>query len=190
MKITGYQFKTNSYVQNNKQIKSFNLLNNKDITSRQNIAGFYLDHSKYKKANSGGNIGQMMSNKIKNDIIADKIAKKVARGEILTAEEKAKIMEIDPEKLEKAKRANERRKELESRLKNVKSDREARIIILEAKIEAKLIADKVDPKYGEYLMEAVNKAEINYNNKDIKNTKDPIKNILPKENDKLLDIKL
>lgn len=166
MRITGNQFRINSFMENNKQIKGFKPWNSKTITSGQNIFGFNINQNKDKKVDDGGSIASMMSRKIRDDIIADKIAKKIARGEKLTEEEKAKIMGIDPEKLRKAEMANQRREELENRLKTAKTDKEARDIILQAKMEAKVISDKGDIQYGEYLMEAVSKAESNYNNKE------------------------
>ncbi|SHE57522.1 hypothetical protein SAMN02745784_01154 [Tissierella praeacuta DSM 18095] len=190
MKIERTQFTISNFMQNNKQIKGFKPWNSKNIISGQNIFGFNMTQNKDKKIDDGGSIASIMSKKIKDDIIADKIAKKIARGEKLTEEEKAKIMEIDPEKLRKAEMANRRREEIESRLKNAKSEKEARDIILEAKMEARIISDKGDIKYGEYLIEAVNKAEQNYNNKDIKESKDIIKDVLDKDKGKFFDIKL
>jgi len=190
VKIERTQFTISNFMQNNKQIKGFKPWNSKNITSGQNIFGFNMTQNKDKKIDDGGSITSIMSKKIRDDIIADKIAKKIARGEKLTEEEKAKIMEIDPEKLRKAEMANRRREEIESRLKNAKSEKEARDIILEAKMEARIISDKGDIKYGEYLIEAVNKAEQNYNNKDIKESKDIIKDVLDKDKGKFFDIKL
>jgi len=190
VKIERTQFTISNFMQNNKQIKGFKPWNSKNITSGQNIFGFNMTQNKDKKIDDGESITSIMSKKIRDDIIADKIAKKIARGEKLTEEEKAKIMEIDPEKLRKAEMANRRREEIESRLKNAKSEKEARDIILEAKMEARIISDKGDIKYGEYLIEAVNKAELNYNNKDIKESKDIIKDVLDKDKGKFFDIKL
>jgi len=190
VKIERTQFTISNFMQNNKQIKGFKPWNSKNITSGQNVFGFTMTQNKDKKIDDGGSIASIMSKKIRDDIIADKIAKKIARGEKLTEEEKAKIMEIDPEKLRKAEMANRRREEIESRLKNAKSEKEARDIILEAKVEARIISDKGDIKYGEYLIEAVNKAELNYNNKDIKENRDIIKDVLEKDKGKFFDIKL
>lgn len=190
MKIMGNQLKFNDFMGNNKQNIGFKPWNSKTIMSGQNIFGFNIKQNKNENVEGGGNIGSMMNKKIIDDIVADRIAKKIARGESLTGEERDKLTEIDPEKLEKAKRANERRKELESRLKRARSKKEAKDIILQAKMEANIVLDKVDEKYGEYLVEAVNKAELNYKNKDIKDIKDNTKDLLDKEKGKFFDIKM
>ncbi|WP_353094485.1 hypothetical protein [Tissierella praeacuta] len=191
MKIMGNQLKLNDFMGNNKKDIGFKPWNSKTIMSGQNIFGFNnIKQKKNENVEGGGNIGSVMNKKIIDDIVEDRIAKKIARGESLTGEERDKLTEIDPEKLEKAKRANERRKELESRLKRAKNKKEARDIILQAKMEANIVLDKVDEKYGEYLVEAVNKAEVNYKNKDIKDIKDNTKDLLHEEKGKFFDIKM
>ena len=84
VKIERTQFTINSFMQNNKQIKGFKPWNSKTITSGQNVFGFAMNQNEDKKVDDGGSIASMMSKKIKDDIIADKIAKKIARGEKLT----------------------------------------------------------------------------------------------------------
>ncbi|CAK7042177.1 hypothetical protein CIW83_14735 [Tissierella sp. P1] len=190
MRITGSQFKFNNFMQDNKRNIGFKPWNSKTIISGQNIFGFNIKQNKDKKVDNGGNIGDMMSKKIRDDIIADKIAKKIARGENITAEERAMLMEMAPDKLEKAMQASKRRKEIESRIKTAKTKKEAREIILQARVEAKIAFDKIDKVYGEYFMEAVNKIEEDYSKKNIKDNDDITKLGTDKEKTKGIDIKL
>ena len=99
-------------------------------------------------------------------------------------------MEMAPDKLEKAMQASKRRKEIESRIKTAKTKKEAREIILQARVEAKIAFDKIDKVYGEYFMEAVNKIEEDYSKKNIKDNDDITKLGTDKEKTKWIDIKL
>lgn len=174
--------------QNNNQKIGFKSWNSKLIMSGQGLFGLnYMDKNINKNTEEPGNLGDMMSKKVMNDIKADRIAKKIARGESITEEEKAKLMEIAPEKLEKAMKANKRRKELEDRLKTVKTKKEAREIILQAKVEAQTVFEKIDQSFGGYLIEAVNKAEANYYSKN----KDGMSQVIEdKEKSKKIDISI
>ncbi|WP_301109730.1 hypothetical protein [Sporosarcina sp.] len=90
---------------------------------------------------------------------ANQIAKKIARGESVTNEEREQLKGMDEEGLRKAEQANLQRKQLSARLANATTKEQARAIILEGKLSAGEIIEKGDEQYGEFLMEAVNKAE-------------------------------
>lgn len=90
---------------------------------------------------------------------ADQIAKKIARGESVTNEERAQLQGIDEEKLRKAEQANNERRLLNARLANATSKEQVRAILLEGKLSAGAMIEKGDEQYGELLMEAVNQAE-------------------------------
>lgn len=99
----------------------------------------------------------------------DYIVRKIALGESLTPEEVEKLEKIDPEKLRKAKMANERRKELREKLKNAKDPEEAKILITSAKSEALAAIDLNDEVYSKLLGEAIKKEESEYfKNKSVK----------------------
>lgn len=197
MRITSGQFTFNSLSmgnqfnkQNNNQKIGFKPCNNKLIMSGEGLFGLNNINKKINnKIEEPGSFGDMMSKKVMNDIKADRIAKKIARGESITEAEKATLMEISPEKLEKAMKANKRRMELEDRLKTAKTKKEANDIILQAKIEAHTVFEKIDQSYGEYLIEAVNKAEGNYYNKN-KNENDMNQVIEDNEKFKGIDISI
>lgn len=89
---------------------------------------------------------------------ADQIAKKIARGESVTNEEREQLRGMDEEGLRKAEQANLQRKQLSARLSNATTKEQARAIVLEGKLFAGEIIEKGDEQYGELLMEAVNKA--------------------------------
>lgn len=93
---------------------------------------------------------------------AEKIAKKIARGDNISEEERRYLEEKDPEKLRKAQEANRERAEVSERLSRAKTKLEAAEIIASAKTKAVHIFEKVDPELGELLIEAVNKAESDY----------------------------
>ncbi|WOV87232.1 hypothetical protein QWT69_15450 [Sporosarcina oncorhynchi] len=93
---------------------------------------------------------------------ADQIAKKIARGENVTNEERAQLQGIDEEKLRKAEQANNERKQLNARLANATSKEQVKAILLEGKLSAGAIIEKGDEQYGELLMEAVHQAEADH----------------------------
>lgn len=92
----------------------------------------------------------------------DQTAKKIARGEMITAEERAKLRATDPEKLKKAEEANEKRASVSRRLARAKTKMEATAIIAGERSMALTIYDKGDQELGELYLEAVGKAEIDY----------------------------
>ncbi|MEK5038307.1 hypothetical protein [Sporosarcina sp. FSL K6-3457] len=92
----------------------------------------------------------------------DQTAKKIARGEMITEEEREKLRAIDPEKLRKADEANEKRASVSRRLANAKSKTEVAAIIAGEKSMALMIYDKGDQVLGELYLEAVGKAEVDY----------------------------
>ncbi len=95
-------------------------------------------------------------------LTTDQTAKKIARGEMITDEEREKLRATDPEKLRKADEANERRYKVHQRLANAKTKEEARAIITSEKMMGYMIYDKGDEHYGQLLIEAVGKAEADY----------------------------
>lgn len=95
-------------------------------------------------------------------LAADQTAKKIARGEMITEEEREKLRSTDPEKLRKADEANERRYNVHQRLANARTKEEARAILTSEKMMGYMIYDKGDEQYGELLIEAVGKAEADY----------------------------
>lgn len=101
-------------------------------------------------------IAKQMKDKNKTE----KILKKIARGEHLSEEEMAYLEKIEPEKIQKAKAANLRRKEIERQMANAKNKEEAEKILLMAKQEAlTAVSGKHTQEYGEYLVAAIQKTE-------------------------------
>ena len=111
MKITGNQFNINNFMQNNKKNIGFKPWNSKIIMSGQNIFRTSIKQNKNEKLEGPQGIEGNMYKGIYESIILDKIARKIARGEEITAEERAMIMEKAPDRLEKAvqARSDERR---------------------------------------------------------------------------------
>lgn len=95
-------------------------------------------------------------------LAADQTAKKIARGESITEEEREKLRATDPEKLRKAEEANQKRSSVSRRLARAKTKVEAAAIIANEKSMAITIFDKGDQELGELYLEAVGKAEIDY----------------------------
>ena len=95
-------------------------------------------------------------------LAADQTAKKIARGETITEEEREKLRATDPEKLRKAEEANEKRASVSRRLANAKTKAEASAVIAGEKSMALTIYDKGDQALGELYLEAVGKAETDY----------------------------
>lgn len=92
----------------------------------------------------------------------DQTAKKIARGEVITEEERRKLQATDPEKLRKAEEANEKRASVSRRLARAKTKAEAAAIIAGEKSMALTIYDKGDQELGELYLEAVGRAEVDY----------------------------
>lgn len=95
-------------------------------------------------------------------LATDQTAKKIARGEMITDEEREKLRATDPEKLRKADEANERRRDVHQRLARARAKEEARAILTSEKMMGYMIYDKGDGQYGELLIEAIGKAEADY----------------------------
>ncbi|WP_342504859.1 hypothetical protein [Sporosarcina sp. FSL K6-2383] len=95
-------------------------------------------------------------------LATDQTAKKIARGEMITEDEREKLRATDPEKLRKAEEANEKRASVSRRLANAKTKTEVQAIIAGEKSMALMIYDKGDQVLGELYLEAVGKAEVDY----------------------------
>lgn len=122
---------------------------------------------------------------------AENLAKKLARGEALTDEEKAFLERVNPELLKEAQRAKEEGERLKQSLKNAKSQQEAHTIVEQAQLQANMVA-KHKPQYAMLLKEAI-KAACNEKDKATANIKpydDKISNINNiNENQTVLDKK-
>lgn len=97
--------------------------------------------------------------KFLDELQTDLIARRIGRGERITAEERDKIRSIDSDKFIKAEEANNRRIELKRRLSLAKTKDEAKVIISSEKIISKDFFDKGDRKYGKLLLDAISKVE-------------------------------
>lgn len=100
--------------------------------------------------------------KFLDELQTDLIAKRIARGERITAEEKEKIRSVDADKLVKAEEVNNRRIELKRRLTFARTKEEAKAILSSEKLIAKDFYDKGDQKYGKLLLDAIGKVEEDY----------------------------
>lgn len=106
---------------------TWNFENNRKIESNYDIFGCDINQDKnIKVGDSGGGIVSLIKQQVYDDLITDKISKKVARGKELTEKEKKTIQKIDPEKLRKAEMANKKRQQLEMKLRNSKNHKEAK----------------------------------------------------------------
>lgn len=107
---------------------------------------------------------ELLKNKKKalEKLATDQTAKKIARGEMITEEEREKLRATDPEKLRKAEEANEKRASVSRRLARAKTKMEAAAIIAGERSMALTIYDKGDQELGELYLEAVGKAEVDY----------------------------
>lgn len=106
----------------------------------------------------------------------DQVAKKIARGETITEEEREKLRATDPEKLRKAEEANMKRVSVSRRMAQAKTKAEAASIIAGERSMALTIYEKGDQELGELYLETVDKAEIDpYQGKKSKKSrlKDP-----------------
>jgi len=92
----------------------------------------------------------------------EKIAKKIARGESLTAEEMEFIRQNDPEMLRKAQMAKQEKEELERKVKSAQNKQQAQSILAQAGMAALKVAKEVDPQLGNLLMEGVKSVQEEY----------------------------
>lgn len=149
-------------------IKSFH---EKTITGQLSAPGAFSKNKLAAQQQKPAEIQQMLD-KLKQiqeandrqleEAAAEKIAKKIARGDNISEEERRYLEEKDPEKLRKAQEANRERAEVSERLSRAKTKAEAAVIIASAKTRAIRIFEKVDTELGELLIEALNKAESDY----------------------------
>lgn len=107
-----------------------------------------------------------LSKAISDTSRTDELAKKVARGEKLTNEEKAFMEKTDPEKLKKAEEANLQREELKRQLKNAKTPSHAASIISSALANVISIQKSGDTVMADLLMEGVKKETAEYYSKN------------------------
>lgn len=164
-------------------------MQNKKKESEKNLGFMGSSLNQQLNETSSNSATSYIAEKMLDDMIVDRIAKKIARGEIITGEEKEKIRAINPEKLRKAEEVNKQRQEIGQRLRNAKTREEAQTIISNEKSSAIAIIDKGDAEYGELLLEAVNKEATDYYKKNrIQSTKLPSESV--KGRPHLFDIKL
>ena len=111
-----------------------------------------------------------LSKAISDTSKTDELAKKVARGEKLTNEEKAFMEKTDPEKLKKAEEANLQREELKRQLKNAKTPSHAASIISSSLTNVLNVQKSGDTVMADLLMEGIKKETAEYysNNPDDK----------------------
>lgn len=150
MKVSGNQFSSNA-------LKNLIMPKKKDPETRQEKMNVEAQQHIEK-------MKQMVADEARyqKNMEADRIAKKIARGEYVTNEEREQVRGIDEDKLRKADEANNRRKQISAQLANATTKEQARTILLDAKLSAGEIIEKGDEQYGELLMEAVNKAEADH----------------------------
>ncbi|KFL44214.1 hypothetical protein CH76_02680 [Lysinibacillus sp. BF-4] len=96
---------------------------------------------------------------MKEKLEKENVLRKIARGERLSEQEKAKLEEISPDERQKAEAANEERKNLSQRVAQAKTEKQAREVIAQAKTGALAIFDKGDQLMGMLLLEVANKVE-------------------------------
>ena len=103
-----------------------------------------------------------LSKAISDTSKTDELAKKVARGEKLTNEEKAFMEKTDPEKLKKAEEANLQREELKRQLKNAKTPSHAASIISSSLTNVLNVQKSGDTVMADLLMEGIKKETAEY----------------------------
>lgn len=94
------------------------------------------------------------------------IAKKIAKGESLTPEEKEYAKEMDPKILRMAESVKEKSESLKDKLKGAKTKEEAQRVIMSASSEASMVIELGNSQYGELLMEGIRDAVSKYNKVD------------------------
>ena len=107
-----------------------------------------------------------LSKAISDTSRTDELAKKVARGEKLTNEEKAFMEKTDPEKLKKAEEANLKREELKRQLKNSKTPSHAASIISSSLTNVLNVQKSGDTVMADLLMEGIKKETAEYYSKN------------------------
>lgn len=93
---------------------------------------------------------------------SDRTAKRIARGEWVSEEEKQKLQTKEPEKYMKAEQANESRRWIERRLMYAQTKDDVRFILTNEKILAASFFEKGEEDYGVLFMEGALKAEQNF----------------------------
>lgn len=124
---------------------------------------------------------------------AERISKKIARGEYVTEAEKDQVRGINAEMLKEAEEANNYRKQLNARLANAKTTGEASAILLEGKATAGKFIEKGKERFGELLMEAVNQSETDYYNQTLEESNTSVGIQVPKvaiKQNSTIDIRL
>lgn len=110
---------------------------------------------------------QIDSNSKKTDLLRlnhqlDALARKVARGDVITGNERKFLVEKDAEKLHKAEMANHSKTVIEQRLKGADSAQDVEKILADARKEVESNTKHGDAAYGELLAEAVNEIVVDY----------------------------
>lgn len=146
MTISGNQFVSNALKNLSIPMKKNEPVNTESQRQLQEIRRMVAEEEQYQKA-----------------LKAESIAKKIARGEYVTAAEKEQVKGIDAEMLMEAEQANNYRKQINVRLANAKTPGEASAILLEGKETAGKFIRKDKEQLGLFLMEAVNQSESDYN---------------------------
>ena len=107
-----------------------------------------------------------LSKAISDTSRTDELAKKVARGEKLTNEEKKIMEKTDPEKLKKAEEANLQREELKRQLKKAKTPSHAASIISSSLTNVLNVQKSGDTVMADLLMERIKKETAEYYSKN------------------------
>ncbi len=130
------------------------------ISNSTNI--FQYINNLNKKPNSSSLSSLSESKGISYQARSDELAKKVARGEILTEEERIFMEKHDPEKLKKAEEANHQRKELSNQLKKAKNPSQAESIIASALSRVLLVQKSGDNVMSTLMLEGIKKESNEY----------------------------
>ncbi|MDA3732400.1 hypothetical protein PBV87_12965 [Niameybacter massiliensis] len=87
---------------------------------------------------------------------AENLAKKLAKGESLTKEERAYLEKVNPQLLKDAEKAKQEAENLKNQLKNAKDKQTAQKLIEQASFQANAVA-KYNKQYADLLKEAISK---------------------------------
>lgn len=93
---------------------------------------------------------------------AERIAKKIARGEQVTDEERQKLGDMDPQGLMKAEHANQVRKTVRAQLANATTKEQVNTILLDNKVVAGKLMEQGEQQLSELVFEAIDAAEREY----------------------------
>lgn len=155
MRLTGYRPAIDVMSQFNKN----NLANDKNDKSDKSV-----QKKKEERINSADveRMKQIIEARKKSAERAknDTVAKKIARGQYVSAKERKKLYEENPEKFRKAVIANQVREATSKRLMQAKTKLEKSTIIAEGKSMGLMIAEKGDLDFAELYVEAIRKAEL------------------------------